>query len=74
MRSQPPWYTVRREGKEMALDPFQMLAALVAACLVLAIVRLSESLNRPWRFGLRTMLIATTLVAVVLGLVVWAAR
>ena len=27
-----------------------------------------------WRFSLRTMLITTTLVAVVLGLVVWATR
>jgi hypothetical protein len=28
----------------------------------------------PWRFTLRTLLIATTLVAVVLGLIAWAAR
>jgi hypothetical protein len=28
----------------------------------------------PWRFSLRTLLIATTLVAVVLGLIVWATR
>jgi hypothetical protein len=28
----------------------------------------------PWRFSLRTLLIATTLIAVVLGLVVWAMR
>jgi hypothetical protein len=28
----------------------------------------------PWRFSLRTLLIATTLVAIVLGLVVWAVR
>jgi hypothetical protein len=28
----------------------------------------------PWRFSLRTLLIATTLVAVVLGLIVWAVR
>jgi hypothetical protein len=28
----------------------------------------------PWRFSLRTLLIATTLLAVVLGLTVWAAR
>ena len=28
----------------------------------------------PWRFSLRTLLIATTLFAVVLGLVVWAMR
>ena len=58
----------------MMLDPLQMLAALVAACLVLAIVRLTESLNRPWRFGLRAMFIATTLVAVVLGLVCYTVR
>lgn len=28
----------------------------------------------PWRFSLRTMLLATTAIAVVLGLVVWATR
>ena len=27
-----------------------------------------------WRFSLRTLLIATTIIAVVLGLIVWAAR
>jgi hypothetical protein len=27
----------------------------------------------PWRFSLRTLLIATTLIAIVLGLIVWAA-
>jgi hypothetical protein len=30
--------------------------------------------ERPWRFSLRTLLIATTLVAVGLGLIVWLAR
>ncbi len=28
----------------------------------------------PWRFSLRTLLISTTLIAVVLGLAVWSAR
>jgi len=28
----------------------------------------------PWRFSLRTLLIATTLVAAVLGLVAWVAK
>jgi hypothetical protein len=31
-------------------------------------------IQRKWRFTLRTLLIATTLVAVVLGLIVWAVR
>jgi hypothetical protein len=30
--------------------------------------------RRRWRFTLRTLLIATTLVAVVLGLIVWLSR
>jgi hypothetical protein len=30
--------------------------------------------NNRWRFTLRTLLIATTLIAVVLGLVVWSSR
>ena len=30
--------------------------------------------HRSWRFSLRTMLIATTLIAVVLGLMVWASK
>jgi hypothetical protein len=29
---------------------------------------------KPWKFSLRTLLIATTLVAVVLGLIVWHSR
>lgn len=42
--------------------------------LVLLSAALAAVLWLPYRFGLRTLLIATTLIAVVLGLVVWAAR
>ena len=37
-------------------------------------VRVSESGLLPVRYSLRTLLIATTLVAVVLGLIVWQVR
>jgi hypothetical protein len=41
----------------------------------LAIAGLSVAVLRPpWRFSLRTLLIATTLIAVVLGLIVWTTR
>jgi hypothetical protein len=42
------------------------------AILALAAVAATPWLR--WRFSLRTLLIATTLIAVVLGLIVWAAR
>jgi hypothetical protein len=38
---------------------------------VLLIATLATALWIPWRFSLRTLLIATTLIAVVLGLIVW---
>jgi hypothetical protein len=41
---------------------------LITICATLAVISL------PWRFSLRALLIAMTLVAVVLGLAVWAAR
>ena len=47
--------------------------AIVAACLVLAFAPVLIRHQR-YRFSLRTLLIATTLVAVVLGLVVWSVR
>jgi len=43
-----------------------LLAMLVSACVPLSWL--------PWRFSLRTLLIATALVAVVLGLIVWTSR
>jgi hypothetical protein len=53
----------------MALDPLQLFAALIAACLVLAISRATESLDRKWRYSLRSLLIIVTGIALVLGLV-----
>ncbi len=49
-------------GKVSLLHPIAIAAALAA----LPWLR--------WRFSLRTLLIATTLVAVVLGLIMWAVR
>ena len=42
---------------------------LVSDCMLSAVAAISPWLR--WRFSLRTLLIATTLVAVVLGLIVW---
>jgi hypothetical protein len=42
--------------------------------IVVSIATIPWARQLPYRFSLRTLLIATTLVAVVLGLVVWAAR
>jgi hypothetical protein len=53
-----------KEGR--VASPVAKLVLLTAACAPLSWIR--------WRFSLRTLLFATTLVAVVLGLVVWAAR
>jgi hypothetical protein len=55
----------RRPGDSPVI-PFWPL--ILEACLVAVLPWIR------WRFSLRTLLIATTLVAVVLGLVVWAAR
>jgi hypothetical protein len=49
---------------------FLVIASLVA---IIAVTAFSTGLIR-WRFSLRTLLIATTLVAAVLGAVVWVAR
>ena len=43
-------------------------------CLAAATIALLPWLKWSKRFSLRTLLIATTLVAVALGLIVWAAR
>jgi hypothetical protein len=42
--------------------------------LIVAIAVAPVVINRRWRFTLRILLIATTLVALVLGLIVWASR
>jgi hypothetical protein len=53
----------------MALDPLQLFAALIAACLVLAISRAAEAVGSPWRYSLRSLLIVVTGIALVLGVV-----
>jgi hypothetical protein len=60
-------FLLRREANGFALFiPYWFLTLLAIAFAPLSWLR--------WRFGLRTLLIATTLVAVVLGLVVYASR
>jgi hypothetical protein len=54
------------DGLVRALIAPHWLPALLSA--TLAVI---PWISRSWRFSLRTLLIATTLVAVVLGLVVW---
>jgi len=46
---------------------------LSAVTLVCAMV-LRDAAANDWRFSLRAMLMATTLIAIVLGLIVWAVR
>src|SRR6476469_5066865 len=58
-----PW-TNRRD---MAVLPYWFLVSLSVIFAVGPWIR-----QLRWRFSLRTLLIATTLVAVVLGLIVWA--
>lgn len=53
-------------GLTSSIIPFWLLASLTAFLAPLSWLR--------WRFTLRTLLIATTLIAVVLGLAVYAAR
>jgi hypothetical protein len=82
-RGTPPWY---EDGKQLpttlgfawrvagfAPDPYSYFVLLPHWCAV-AVFALAFVLPRiSWsqRFSLRTLLIATTLIAVVLGLVVW---
>ena len=56
--------------------PYQPLFKVRHSVLVFATAALGTATWAPWsnRFSLRTLLIATTLVAVALGLIVWAAR
>ena len=56
-------------GTQFLFLPHWMLVALPLVC-----VSLVWADRFPWRFSLRTLLIATTLVAVVLGAVVYAMR
>jgi hypothetical protein len=60
--------TTANSAKVLLPHYFLMLVTGIAAALPWLVRRWR------WRFSLRTLLIATTLVAVVLGLVVWASR
>jgi hypothetical protein len=53
--------------------PF-MVATGIATLVFLAYWQTTPPTSVKWRFSLRTLLIATTLIAVVLGLIVWAAK
>ena len=57
--------TIRRRGTGLAIPYWSLLLPMAA---------LAAAPWLRWRFSLRTLLIATTLVAVGLGLIVWAAR
>ena len=52
----------------------EFMLAFPQWCPVLASMILAVIPWLRWRFSLRTLLIATTLVAVVLGIIVWAVR
>ena len=54
--------------------PTSLYAALPHWFVATVAVAIGTGIWLPWRFNLRTLLIATTLVAVVLGLVVYALR
>jgi hypothetical protein len=61
-------------GFSVASSPFE-LAITAPHWFVLSSLGIIAAFGRPpWRFSLRTLLIATTLVALVLGLVVYAVR
>jgi hypothetical protein len=61
------WFTFQRE-------PFATLISVPHGFFVSIAIAAGIIPWLPWRFSLRTLLIATTLVAVVLGIVVWADR
>jgi hypothetical protein len=71
----PPWYRFD-SGRLSLFRPWGFNSFLVVPHWVIVIVTASM-MAAPWlrwRFSLRTLLIATTLVAVVLGAAVWASR
>jgi hypothetical protein len=79
--SSPPSYWPAAESQVIQHGPFVEYPSLIGTAYGVSfwlLIILSSSLAPlswlHWRFSLRTILIATTLVAVVLGLVVWAAR
>jgi hypothetical protein len=79
--SEPAYYNVPLINGELdPLDEHFEFASGVAGvpipfwCLAVAFAALSVNPWICWRFTLRTLLMATTLVAVVLGLIVYAVR
>ena len=63
------------KNEEERLTPLLILFAVFVGFLAPAfVVRHLHKREGPWRFSLRTMLIATTLVAVVLGMIAWLDR
>ena len=64
-RSPKLYYFANQDFAEIAI-PYWLLLMMPLA--------ISAVTWLPWRFSLRTLLIATTLVAVLLGIVIWAAK
>jgi hypothetical protein len=58
----------------MEISPFEFIGAFLSAWVVLAFVRVNERGLLPVRYSVRTLLIVMTLVAVGLGVAVYAAR
>jgi hypothetical protein len=61
-------------GGEPLFNPIEALFASVALGFVSLLTGIAELRKFPPRFRLRTLLITMTLIAVMLGLVVWATR
>jgi hypothetical protein len=61
-----PWYL-----KVTSVGGFGIVTTYWPPTLLFGALAASPWIQRKWRFSLRTLLIATTLVALVLGLIVW---
>jgi hypothetical protein len=53
----------------MALNPFQLLGALVAACVVLALAKVVKPIDPQLRYGLRSLIMVMTIAALILGVI-----
>jgi hypothetical protein len=62
------WISDYRQSEDLSAVPYAFLLLIAAGLVALSWV------EGNFRFGLRSLLIATTVVAVLLGLVVWTAR
>jgi hypothetical protein len=71
-QAQPSFAFIRSRDRLFVTAPHWLLVLLL--CIPVTLMWITSARTLPWRFSLRTLLIATTLVAVVLGLVVWAAQ